>query len=372
MILIVRSNSITRDSRVGKYIQFLKKNSMDYFLLGWDRNHEKIKIDHGILYDKKAGYNVGGMKAVWFRLLWMYFVVKNLVKEKPDLIHACDLDATFPAVMYKLFFNKKVKIIFDIFDWYSATLANQSRYILYVFKLLEYISVKYSDYLFVCEEERLQQIPYDIESRVFILPNIPTGIDEQEIKYVDEQCAFNENKVTLSYVGGLYEERFLSELLDLAENDKINLLIAGYGDKNLEDRCRKLSSKENVKFYGPVDYRYGLHIMYNSDVIYAMYCKTNLNHIYAAPNKYYEAMLLSKPLITTEGTIVGDKVKKNDFGFVINENVTELDNLITYLSSHNKEFINKGNKAYILWQECYRDYVEHFLNTTYRKLCEDI
>ena len=72
----------------------------------------------------------------------------------------------------------------------------------------------------------------------------------------------------------------------------VNLLIAGFGDDRIERRCIEMSARENIKYFGTVSYEQGLHISYNSDIIYAMYCKTNPNHIYAAPNKYYEAMLL--------------------------------------------------------------------------------
>lgn len=83
-----------------------------------------------------------------------------------------------------------------------------------------------------------------------------------------------------------------------------NLLIAGYGAKEIEERCINLNEKDNIIYFGKVVYDQGLNIMYNGDVIYAMYCKTNPNHIFAAPNKYYEAMLLAKPIISTKGTIV--------------------------------------------------------------------
>lgn len=58
----------------------------------------------------------------------MCFIIRMLRKiEDVDLVlHGCDLDSAFPAIVYKCFFNKKTKVIFDVFDWFSATLYNQS------------------------------------------------------------------------------------------------------------------------------------------------------------------------------------------------------------------------------------------------------
>ncbi len=99
-----------------------------------------------------------------------------------------------------------------------------------------------------------------------------------------------------------------------------------------------------------------------------MYCTTNPNHIFAAPNKYYEAMLLGKPIITTKGTIVGNKVLNYDIGFVIDETIESFKNL---LDSLNNEIISqKGIKAKALWDKKFSKYTQDFLNSTYHEYIE--
>jgi glycosyltransferase involved in cell wall biosynthesis len=148
------------------------------------------------------------------------------------------------------------------------------------------------------------------------------------------------------------------------------LLIAGYGDKAFEERCKQLNNKcENIHYYGKVKYEEGQNIMYNADIIYAMYCKINPNHIFAAPNKYYEAMMLAKPIISTKGTIVGEKIEKHDIGYTIEENKEEL---LALLNSLNKgDIVRKGAMAHKLWNEEYKDYVEQFMNKEYANLIKE-
>ena len=178
------------------------------------------------------------------------------------------------------------------------------------FKFMELVSVKYADYIIICEKERREQIPFKLEKEPLVLPNIPSFQDFSFLSR-NKEYRFDNDMFTFAYVGGFIYDRFLNELLKIAEEGRINLLIAGYGDEDLYQKCLSLQRRSNFKYMGKVNYKFGLNIMYNADVIYAMYCKISKNNIFAAPNKYYEAMLLGKPIISTKGTILEKKIIKN-------------------------------------------------------------
>lgn len=359
-ICFIRSNGIVGDSRVSKYLDFYHSTNIPYFVIGWNRTKHKTSLENAIFYNHNSGYNVGGMKAVYYRLLWFIFILKTLFRNRPKIIHACDLDCAYPAAIYKTFFPK-TKLIFDVFDWYSDTLCNQPWLIRQTFKLLERFSIRRSDHVIICEEERLVQIPMDIKSKYSVLPNIPKINSTIE---PDKKKVFDNNLLTLSYVGGLYDERFLDELIRLAQNKHYNLLIAGYGDRRLEQLLTNIQ-QDNIRFYGKVNYIDGLKIMANTDIIFAMYCKTNRNHIYAAPNKLYEAMFLGKPILTTKKTLVGEKVQKLDCGYIIDENINELSELIEYLQTNRNELKQKGKNGNMMWSSLYSNYVDNYFDKTY-------
>ena len=368
MVVFIRSNSIVGDPRVEKYVKYLQLEDIDYKIIGWNRCDETLNVENVIFYKRKCGYAIGGLKAVYNRVLWFIFVIKTLYSlKKVSVIHGCDLDSAFPAVLYNFCGHRKVKIIFDVFDWFSATLANQAIWIRTAFQMLEKVTIREANTIIICEEERYEQIPYKISHKTLILPNIPDIIDHSFKK--EEKMQFEDEKVTLSYVGGFYDNRFLDELLDLAEDNCVNLQIAGYGDKRLEDRCERLSKQENIHYYGKVSYKEGLQIMYNSDIIYAMYCKSNHNHLYAAPNKFYEAMLLSKPIISTRGTLVGNKIAKMDIGYIIEENISDLEDLINNVSRTDLQ--HKGKIAFSFWEKKYKNYISSFMKEKYFPLLND-
>lgn len=367
MIIIIRCNSIKSDSRTEKYIKYYQLNNFHYKIIGWDRLGDGLLYENAIFFQQRSLFNQGGIKAVYHRLKWMWFVIKTLIKNRNDLtvIHACDLDAAFPSAVFKFLFSDNVKLVFDVFDWFTDTLHRQNKLILFCFRVMERFSIYKSDEVIICENERIHQIPYKLNKKELVLPNIPY-FSEINFLFNDEKYFFENNKIVFSYVGGLVCERFLEELLIITEQGLVNLLIAGYGDCNLEKKCEQLSVLPNVKFFGKVDYKTGLNIMFNSDVIYAMYCKSNPNHIYAAPNKFYEAMMLGKPILSTKGISIERKILENDIGYVIDESINELIDQV--FSMTREDLVAKGEKAHFIWNTKFSNYTSFFLENSYREI----
>jgi glycosyltransferase involved in cell wall biosynthesis len=367
MLLIIRGNNVISDPRVGKYLKFLDQKRIEYRILGWDRLDENIPLRNGSYFKLKSSFGNGGTKAVIHRLKWTLFIIKYLFHNRNifHVIHACDLDAAFPTSVFKFLFRRKVKVIFDVFDWYSATFYGIGKFIRLIIYWMEKFTIKYSDEVIICAPERIQQIPFKLNKEELILPNIPY-FDSCDFLQKDSELSFCDDKITISYVGGFYEGRFLHELLQVAEKGLFNLLIAGFGNKNIEEKCLELSSRVNVKYFGQVDYKKGLNIMYNSDAIFAMYSKNNPNHIFAAPNKYYEGMLLGKPIISTKGILLEKKILLNGIGYTIDESIAEFQELI--ISLNRSKMKEQGLMANNLWHEQYKNVTINFMNYMYLPL----
>ena len=365
MVVLIRCNDVVSDTRAAKYIKYLEETNQEYFVIGWDRDGKCHEPKNGVYYKRPAGVHVGGLKAAKNRIFWMNYVINCLRKLNYNdfVIHACDIDSAFPAVVYKSFFNNRVRIIFDVFDWFSASMNNQGWVILEAFKFMEKYTTKRSDYVIICEKERIDQIHIPIShEKLHILPNIPFFSDSSFLK--NESCfSFNNNKITFAYVGGFTKTRCLDEIISLAEKGVVNLLIAGYGDVDIERRLGNNQSP-NIKYYGPVKYSDGLNIMNNADIVYAMYSKVIPNHIYAAPNKLYEALFLGKPLFTTEGTLVERKVKELNIGFTSEESLHDIEAAINHINR--EDIIIKGKTAAKLWLDRYHSYTLEFMKNEYQ------
>lgn len=353
MVVLLRSTDGNPDSRYEKYIDFLKEQEIDYLSLCWDRNLNKHDNKKHIYYHVQAKYG-DGVSNLKKLLGFNYFLLKKLIKnrKKYKVIHAADFDTVLPAVFMHIFFRKR--IIYDIYDWYIDSRAIKNCFIKYLILFLEFICIKSSDKVIICEQERKKQIIFTPKD-LWVLPNIPNYgnflLDEKK-----NEC------LTISYVGILGYERGLDKLIRYAkETPTIKLNIAGFGP--LECLLKDLSSYPNIYFYGSVNYHEALRIMNSSDVIYAVYETSNPNHILAAPNKYYEGLYLGKPIITTKGTIVGTKTEKFKTGFVIGESYDDLCRMFEYINEHILD--EYAMNAKMLWKEKYSNYVRNFLEDIY-------
>ena len=365
-IILFRSNNIF-DSRVNKYKNYYQRAGLDYTIVGWDRKGEGLSAEHYDFFRYPAGVAVGGLKAISNHTHWMRFVYQYL-KTHPEAttVHACDLNSAFPAALYKKLFNPSLKLVFDACDWYSAQYA-RSKILSAIFVQMEKFTCKMADELIICEPERKAQILFPLKKEPLVMPNIPE-IAEGVSFSVDPKYQFGNEWPTLAYFGGFTADRFLIELIDSAQHAPVNLLIGGYGNAQVEERLRTAEKQDNVRYFGRMSMNDGLQMSFNADAIYAMYCKTNANHVFAAPNKYYEAMLLGKPFITTKGTILEDKVIKNDMGYVIEESFDELLALERELTK--AEMKRKGENAHRLWDTCYKDYIARFFKDVYASIIE--
>lgn len=363
-IILFRSNNIF-DSRVNKYHNYYERAGIDYTIVGWDRVGKGWKKEKYEFFQYRAGEDIGGVRAIRNHFKWMLFVYRYLRKHKEvTTIHACDLNSAFPAAVFKALHKCDVSLIFDACDWFSANFASK-KLLRFLFGLMEKYTCNKADELIICEPERIEQVQFKLQKEPLVMPNIPE-IDSSVITDVQDKYKFDNTNPTLAYLGGFSDNRFLLEIMTLAESEPFNLLIAGYGNKDVLNKLESVKGLPNVRYFGVVPMEEGLNMENAADIIYAMYCKTNPNNIYAAPNKYYEALLLGKPLITTKGTIVEKKVVENNIGWAVEENIQELSSLIKNLKRD--DIREKGKNALLLWESNYKGYLSDFFDNTYSKV----
>lgn len=363
-ITLFRSNNIF-DSRVNKYVNFYRRAGLDYTIVGWDRANEGWMCEHYDFYYYPAGMAVGGMQAIKNHSHWMKFIYGYL-KSHPEIttVHACDLNSAFPAACFKKFENPRLTLIFDACDWYSAQYANK-KVLQKAFLQMEKFTCKWADQLIICEPERRKQITFRLRQEPLVMPNIPE-IDESLIQGKNDKYIFENEWPTLAYLGVFTNDRFLTELVESAKTERVNLLIGGDGCVEVLSKLKEVETLPNVKYFGRMPMAEGLQMSNHADAIYAMYCKTNANHVFAAPNKYYEAMFLGKPFITTKGTILEKKVLENGTGYVIEESMGELIHLER--SFTREDMRQKGLRARQLWEERFKDFIPRFFDKTYSQL----
>lgn len=316
-VIICRSNPIAPDPRVDKEARALVDAGFEVTALGWDRTAELP------LEEQAKGYKIRRlpirseyarglrnfpqlMRWQWGLWLWL---IKN--RDKYDLIHACDFDTILPALWCQRFYGKL--IIYDIFDFYADHLRATPGAVKKIIRWLDYRAINSAAGVILVDDARRQQIAGSQPRRLEIIYNSPQDIADsiQPIGYPEN------SRLHLAYIGLLQVERGLLEVLSvLKKHPEWSLALAGFGGDT--EQLEKIAADlPNVTTYGRIDYERALGLSAAADVLFATYDPTIPNHRYSSPNKLFEAMMLSKPILVAADTNMDRIVQEENCGLVV-------------------------------------------------------
>jgi len=372
-ICIIRSNGIKPDSRVEKEAACLVKKGYNVIILAWDRDSdyfesEEILSTFGteipiVRLGIKAGFGQG-FKSLNQFLKFQWRVFKWLIKNrnKYDAIHACDFDTAFTASLTNILLKKK--FIFDIFDFLYSSPQNLFQNII---KKLQYRIINRADATIICTEERVKQISGSRPRNLSVIHNTPPKVDVSSSNSRGEEKI--DDKIKVCYVGILQDWRLLKEIPQFFINHPdIEFHIGGFGkyDKLYE----KLSHNyPNIKFYGRLLYDQTLKLEESCDIMLAIYDPKIDNHIYAAPNKFYESLMLAKPVIMVRRTGMSSVVEKESIGALIEYSEKGFSDGVMELIKKKDDWGQMALRMKILYKEKYSwNIMEERLDNLYSTL----
>jgi len=275
------------------------------------KNYElQLKTDMG-----KGIRNISPLIA--YQYLTLTWLIKN--RKKYTELHAFDLDAGIPALLASKILRKK--FVYHIADFYVDSRKGIPSIIKNIIKKIEFKLISKAQATIICTEERKEQIRGSKPNKLYVVHNTP--VVQYESEKLLKEGKLNEGKIKetykleICYVGGLFETRFINQLIKIIKNNpEISLSIAGLGP--LENVVREAAeSCENIKYHGRVSYNRALDLYRECDLMFAMYDPNIPNHKFSAPNKVYEAMMLRKPIIVANGTGIDKIVQREKIGFSI-------------------------------------------------------
>lgn len=347
-IAILRSSSVFEDSRVTKWATELTSQGYNVQLIYWDRKNEHLgqsefKLPNGIsvpvlAYEKKCSYGAGFKNL--FKMLGFHNWLKRQVKKLPSgtIVHACDYDTAKP--ISKLC-GEKYKLVYDIFDFYVES-HNLPKPLEKIVRKGEISVINRADATVICSEQRVEQIKGSAPKNLAIIHNTPN------LTIAPKDCNPGE-KLKVCFIGSLGYDRLLLEIVDKITDDlPFDFVFGGIGV--YADKIKELSEKhKNVTYLGSMPYAEVLKIESECDVLFATYNPEIKNHKYSAPNKFYEAGCLQKPVIVCKDTGIDKLVDEHKTGLTIKYNADEFVEALKNLSSDRalyKSLAKNGREAY--------------------------
>lgn len=350
-VLIIRSTSIFKDSRTIKTVNALLEMGHNVEVIGWDRLNEypeKIQFIENktnkakvTFFDEICPYG-NGIKSI-FKFRRFQKFIKRYIKGLSEsfVIHACDFDTAKPAFQVK---GKRL-FVYDIFDYFSES-RNMPKILKNIIKRQEDKIINNANYVIICTEQRLEQIKDCNPKELLVIHNTPDNLN------IDEKSNIFDNKylkLKVAYIGVLAENRLLYEIFEQSKNfPQIEFHVGGIGKYSI--MAKELSETQgNFVYYGSLNYSDVLKIEKECDVLFATYNPAVPNHKYSAPNKFYEAGALSKPIIVCKNTGIDMIVEENNCGLVIDYNVNEFYAALNQLIDNSRlieKYGKNGNEAY--------------------------
>lgn len=339
-IVIVASNSIVRHPRIWKTVSSLKK-SYDLTVLGWNREGISSKdltsyIVNLTLFNVRAPFSRPSL-ILYYPLLWIWILLQ-LSKYRPKIVHSIDLDTLIPCSIYKIIFRKK--LVYDVHDRFAGYVPAGLTVLYSAIKLLEELLGKRADVLVTVSEKVLSTFRLR-PKHCAVIANYSEDYNLNRVKSKDQI-------LTLVYTGLICKDQGLEKITAAIKDLKdVQLVVAGrIADKQLLDKMLKLP---NVKYKGHIVRSESLKLEASSDVMVVLYDLQYRKNKLSSPNKIFEAMMCGIPLITNmEQEIVGEEV---GCGIIVDyNNISQIKEAIILLKDNaelRKKMGQNGRKAFL-------------------------
>ncbi|HAE52576.1 MAG TPA: glycosyltransferase [Ruminococcus sp.] len=358
-VVLIRSNPVSPDPPVEKAANTLIKSGYKVTVIGWDRDRDYYSenstleladgcadiVRFGIKASFGAGFRGNLKPLLTFQKRLKEWLGKN--SENYDIIHAFDFDtaavASFAAKKYKK------KFIYHILDFYAD--SHNLGKLRPLIKKFDFSIINNADVTIICTEKRKKQIRGSKPKKLVAIHNTPDcKVSENAPRVLSEKSC--PDKIKIVYVGVLVETHMIEDIIEFVGKnpDKYEFHIGGFG--MLESYiAQKAEEYPNVFFYGKLPYENTLSLENDCDLMVALYDPVVRNHRYCAPNKFYEAIMLGKPIIMANNTGFDDIIRENNIGITVDFSKQGLESGISALAERRNEWAEMAERENALYNK---------------------
>ena len=316
-VVICRSNPVAPDPRVEKTARALVQSGYAVSIVAWNRTGQLLESPdlaevelHRLQIPAQYGTGMQNLKPL---LRWQWLLLRWLWQHRGEYraIHACDFDTVLPAVVIKLLAGKIV--VYDIFDFYADHVRLGSGWLRGFLRWLDRRIIRAADAVILVDDVRTAQLAGIRPRRLEIIYNTP----EDRSALLPDLSGDHKEGLRIAYIGLLQLDRGLLNLIELLSgHPDWHFDLAGFGGDEAAILQNALALS-NLTWHRLVPYSMALEISARADVLLATYDPAVPNNRLASPNKLFEAMMLSKPVIVAEGTGMDTLVQSHRMGITV-------------------------------------------------------
>lgn len=317
--LMLLSNPYRPDPRVLLEARALKGAGFDIHLVAWDREESKSPESveggiHVVRLGPKAPQRapakiLARLPRFWFKALRATRTLKF------DIVHANDFDTLPLGMMISRLSGKP--LLYDAHELYAKMIENEVGPISKLVWIWERRCARKADAVVTVSSALAEMLSVGRNDRARVVttsqdPSVAEGTDIEAVR-----GKYGLKGFVVAYLGSLEPGRFVEETVtSFTEADNITVVVAGNGTlKTMVSR--EALHNPTVKFIGTVDSDEALRITRASDIVVAMMDPSNPNNIVGTPGKIINALAVGRPVITTKGLIIAERIRESGSGIVI-------------------------------------------------------
>lgn len=318
-ILNIVSSNIVQDPRILKQMETIKQITDDYIVLGksninvTDERLKKLNFNYKLFGQNKEENSI--IKKISNRIKFGRSVIQFIKSYKPDVIHANDFDVLFIVFLSRY---TKARIVYDAHEIYSKNaFINKVKILSRIVQFIEKKIIKKIDHFITVSNAAKD---YYISRGYKIEPIVITNAPIKENVQMQNNA---KNSFEVIYQGQLVSNRGYEEFLEAGkyiDDEKINLIIRGFGHLEEELRKTKLLDKiNNVSIEDSVEMDQLVKAMSTSQLGVVLTKPTSINFEYTVSNKIFECLHAGLPVLLSP---VKEHIylnNKYNFGIVIDE-----------------------------------------------------
>ncbi len=298
-VVFVRSKSPAGlEPRLAKEAATLARAGYEVHVILWDRERaypsEETRDGARIhRYQLRAPEGQPSLATLLPR--WIWYVFRRLLALRPAAVHAVDFDTVVPGFLAARIAG--AKLVYDIFDFYAEMVTE------------EQAMISRADVVIVPDLRRRVQFGNARPKLLVEIMNVPE--DRPLAAKRDASSHF-----VVFYGGMIAKDRGLKDLVIACEQTGARLIVAGHGPDEAE-LLDLIDSSPASSYLGTIPYAEVLERTAGCDAIAALYDPAVPNNRLAAPNKLFEAMMFSKPVLVSEETAAAEIVREVGCGIAI-------------------------------------------------------
>jgi len=353
-VLFVRAQPIIKGPTYDRIPALLSDKHFTVAYLGWDREKKyspKENNGHYLICRFQHASGAGWSKYAGFVRFWLW-IFRFARRWCPDVIHACDINVILPALLYKFIAGKKM--VFQLYDFSADEQLAGHPLFKSVFGWIEKHLISLADgVILVSEAQRSRQLSGIRLKKELVVHNTPADLLCETRGRAGPRR--RRGRLCICYGGNVRDSRGLDTLCRVAIDRPFDVIVAG-GGPYLNTLKERYDRHKNITFLGEISHRDILLSASQSDVIYACYkpIRNNVNMVIGSPNKYFESLMLGKPLITNEESGIAVSVRDSDTGFTVPyDDVHALETLLFSLNNKKREIESRGKRARRIYEERY-------------------